>query len=431
MTIEQALKQVVTPSVVSEFAMSVFPYDLIEEVASALEMDEDALLPLVAERLQLGWTTELQPPTAALLAATGIDAAVLRDALAIPQSSQTSSIGYALVISDPTLIDLTAFREHGVSIILSTGRRIAEKWQEYDLAIRPHGNSITSGQLFAVMRHLALDAGRCGAHEVFIGHPNEEGYEFFARGNLYSGRLHRGIYPMLLERFRNENRIVEPVENNELRNISFALTRSFERPVVCLSWELSSEAQTRVAELPEPAPQGKSSELPTEIPSPSPSVPKDGPTPAPITPNWTVLLIDDDSRFLLILSKILEAKGLTVESRTEAHQALNSIRDQLICPDLVISDVHMPGMDGVTFLRELRAAHPGIPVIMLTSDEERLLEAELALLGADAFVRKQEDPKILLAWCINLLTRRSRFRENVPLPSQASTSDTTISEFIQ
>jgi DNA-binding NarL/FixJ family response regulator len=76
-----------------------------------------------------------------------------------------------------------------------------------------------------------------------------------------------------------------------------------------------------------------------------------------------------------------------------------------MAPQLIICDIHMPGMDGLTFLEKLYSRHKVAPVLVLTSDEDRTLEARLALLGVEAFVRKNEDPRVLLAWCKNLLKR--------------------------
>ncbi|MCB0325657.1 MAG: response regulator, partial [Bdellovibrionales bacterium] len=71
------------------------------------------------------------------------------------------------------------------------------------------------------------------------------------------------------------------------------------------------------------------------------------------------------------------------------------------------SDVHMPEMDGGAFLEAVRRRVRGIPILMLTSDEDEQLEAELVAAGADAFVRKHDDVRVLLAWCSNLAARRS------------------------
>ena len=115
-----------------------------------------------------------------------------------------------------------------------------------------------------------------------------------------------------------------------------------------------------------------------------------------------VFLVDDDSRFCAILGQILEQRGYEVTSCHDGDKALSLIRSGAGDPDLIICDIHMPRTDGVVFLKQLRQMGKYIPLLMVTSDEDVALEAELVELGADAYVRKQEDLKVLLAWCRNL-----------------------------
>ena len=62
-------------------------------------------------------------------------------------------------------------------------------------------------------------------------------------------------------------------------------------------------------------------------------------------------------------------------------------------------------MDGGSFLARVRKRFSDLPIVMLTSDEDDLLEIELVELGADAFVRKCDDVRVLVAWCSNLSSR--------------------------
>lgn len=66
----------------------------------------------------------------------------------------------------------------------------------------------------------------------------------------------------------------------------------------------------------------------------------------------------------------------------------------------------MPLMDTKKFLSRCVARHRSLPVLILTSDEE--VQAELAELGAYAFLNKSENPKVLLSWLINLIKRHTR-----------------------
>ena len=81
----------------------------------------------------------------------------------------------------------------------------------------------------------------------------------------------------------------------------------------------------------------------------------------------TVLVVDDDSFILAALQTVLSSKGLKVISLTNPQEAFIVAKKKR--PDLIISDVNMPGMDGFTLLSLLKsnAETKGIPVIMLTA----------------------------------------------------------------
>ena len=74
----------------------------------------------------------------------------------------------------------------------------------------------------------------------------------------------------------------------------------------------------------------------------------------------------------------------------------------------------MPQLDGALFLKRLRQFDAEQPVIILTSDSDQLLEAELAMLGANAFVRKDDDLRVLLAWCHSLWQRAEKRDREFP-----------------
>lgn len=114
---------------------------------------------------------------------------------------------------------------------------------------------------------------------------------------------------------------------------------------------------------------------------------------APTTPA-RVLMIDDDERLQTVVKEYLENYGFTVSglpSGTGLAEALERVR-----PDILLLDVMLPGDDGFTILRTLRAKS-GIPVIMLTAcgdETDRIIGLET---GADDYVGKPFNPRELLA----------------------------------
>jgi DNA-binding NtrC family response regulator len=80
--------------------------------------------------------------------------------------------------------------------------------------------------------------------------------------------------------------------------------------------------------------------------------------------SMTVLLVDDEAEFVTTLAERLELRGLQVSVATECEEAIRIVES--VRPQVVVTDVKMPGMGGLDLLRFLKARHPGIEVILLT-----------------------------------------------------------------
>ncbi|PWK31273.1 response regulator [Cupriavidus plantarum] len=113
-----------------------------------------------------------------------------------------------------------------------------------------------------------------------------------------------------------------------------------------------------------------------------------------------VLLAEDDARNIFALSRVLEPLGATVEIARSGREALDKLAEQGDV-DLVLMDVMMPEMDGITAMRAIRAMpqHGRLPIIALTakampSDREACLQA-----GANDYIAKPIDVDKLLSLC--------------------------------
>ena len=80
--------------------------------------------------------------------------------------------------------------------------------------------------------------------------------------------------------------------------------------------------------------------------------------------NIRLMLVDDEERFLSTTSKLLTKKGMTVMTAGGGEEALELLAANPI--QVVVLDVKMPGLDGVTVLKEIKARFPMTEVIMLT-----------------------------------------------------------------
>ncbi|NMC64052.1 MAG: response regulator [SAR324 cluster bacterium] len=104
--------------------------------------------------------------------------------------------------------------------------------------------------------------------------------------------------------------------------------------------------------------------------------------------NPRILLVDDDSDHLVLFSMFLEKEGYEVVCAESAEEALALLRDHTV--DIVVSDVLMPEMNGIEFLRLLRnsAKYSEIPVIFLTASEWQTESLVYQEEGPDMFCLK-------------------------------------------
>jgi DNA-binding NtrC family response regulator len=77
-----------------------------------------------------------------------------------------------------------------------------------------------------------------------------------------------------------------------------------------------------------------------------------------------IMLVDDEDRFLLTTSKLLARKGYRVVTATSGAEALRKLKEVTV--HVVVLDVKMPGMDGITTLKEIKKRFPDAEVILLT-----------------------------------------------------------------
>jgi two-component system OmpR family response regulator/two-component system response regulator RstA len=118
----------------------------------------------------------------------------------------------------------------------------------------------------------------------------------------------------------------------------------------------------------------------------------------------SILLVEDDLRLAELVSRYLESSGFRVAIATRGDEVVAKVEHEP--PDLVILDLGLPGEDGFTICRQLRH-HYTNPILILTardSDIDHVLGLEL---GADDYVVKPVEPRVLLAR-IGALLRRSR-----------------------
>lgn len=121
-----------------------------------------------------------------------------------------------------------------------------------------------------------------------------------------------------------------------------------------------------------------------------------------------LLVVEDDLGLLQAVAVCLRADGYEVTTARNGAEALVRLAEAL--PDLVISDIRMPKMDGYTLARQLRAAPRTalIPVIFLTAKDETADRIAGFQSGVDAYLTKPFEPNELLAVVRSILNRVQR-----------------------
>lgn len=166
-------------------------------------------------------------------------------------------------------------------------------------------------------------------------------------------------------------------------------------------------------------------------------------TPDPSAPR--LLVVDDDADMLRLLSMRLQAAGYRVSTAGSAEAALAQL--ELDRPQLVISDVRLPGRDGLALFDEVHRRHPSLPVILLTAhgtipdaveatrrgvftyltkpyDSKELLEriAQALALGAPAPASRQPEE----AWRAEIVSRSGRMADLLAEARMVARSDASV-----
>jgi two-component system chemotaxis response regulator CheY len=109
-----------------------------------------------------------------------------------------------------------------------------------------------------------------------------------------------------------------------------------------------------------------------------------------------VLIVDDSSTMRKIITRSLRQAGLVVDEIFEAGdgiEGLSALNDNKV--DLILSDINMPNMDGLEFIRSLRGKGYKVPIVMITTEGGEDVINEALASGANGSIRKPFTPEQL------------------------------------
>jgi len=121
---------------------------------------------------------------------------------------------------------------------------------------------------------------------------------------------------------------------------------------------------------------------------------------------FNILIVDDSSSIRRLLKKVLELSGIELGEVLEASnglEALEVLKREWV--DFILCDIHMPKMDGIQFLRELKRDEvlSRIPVIMVSTEGREEIVQEVKALGIRAYVKKPFSPEEIREVIENLI----------------------------
>lgn len=122
----------------------------------------------------------------------------------------------------------------------------------------------------------------------------------------------------------------------------------------------------------------------------------------PNSANQALFIVEDDPKLGQMLSEYFVAQEFTVSLFEDGESAMDAIVEQQ--PDIVLLDLMLPGVDGLTICRQIRPTYTG-KVLMLTASDDDFDHVAALEIGADDFVTKPIKPRVLLAR-IRMLLRR-------------------------
>ena len=126
-----------------------------------------------------------------------------------------------------------------------------------------------------------------------------------------------------------------------------------------------------------------------------------------------LLVVDDEPNLLRAVAACLKAEGYEASTARSGHEALMLLAESI--PDLIISDIRMPGMDGYKLARQLRGSPRTalVPIVFLTAKDETADRIEGFRAGIDAYLTKPFEPDELIAVVNAILQRVERTHSQI------------------
>jgi DNA-binding NarL/FixJ family response regulator len=142
-----------------------------------------------------------------------------------------------------------------------------------------------------------------------------------------------------------------------------------------------------------------------------------------------LLIVDDEPNLLRAVAACLKAENYEVSTARSGREALLQLAESV--PDLIVSDIRMPGMDGYQLARQLRGSPRTalVPIIFLTAKDETADRIEGFRAGVDAYLTKPFEPDELIAVVNGILNRVERTHSEIARLVSSTNADQAVMNF--
>lgn len=128
---------------------------------------------------------------------------------------------------------------------------------------------------------------------------------------------------------------------------------------------------------------------------------------------YAILIVDDEPNYLIVLSELLRDEGFEVFTAPGGKEALKIVKE--VDLDMVISDMQMPGMDGMALLAEIKELDDDLPVLIITAYAEVDKAVKAMQAGAFSYLSKPFSNDELIVSINKAVSHRSLLKENIRL----------------
>ena len=372
--------------------------EMPKSVAEKLRIKEDELIRKAAEKLELEYCSNPDVCDEELLPST-LTLSLLRDAGAVVVPGKKGEL--KIICCEPLLVHLRLISKKlmgpATPVALSTWGAIqkslldGEKLREERRIEREERETRSAFSLIAKALSMIIgEAERYGRSSVVVTLSDKESTYTFttAEGKKAVGVLHQTVAEALRLIIVEKKRPLEGITRAEgtlIETLRYRTERGSEgEKILYFSW---NRVKPRI-----------------------PLVGERGEVVLSESSTSRILLVDDNPTFARVLTRFLSKENIDALYAREGKVALELLESLHDLPDLIVCDVHMPGMNGHEFVAKIKAdsRYSKLPIVMLTSDSETSTKVNLVTLGIDAFVNKAEDPRVLLAHITTLLAKTGK-----------------------